>query len=103
MLTQYQLKSARLLLCLTPAALAKQLGRSPDYVRNWERGAGVCSKSSELAIRFLLCEVGLYAHFRMIYMRKDHLYDVDVTCHKDVMRIARQHLMHDALAFRYDR
>jgi transcriptional regulator with XRE-family HTH domain len=103
MMTQYQLKSARVLLCLTPAALAKQLGRSINTVRNWERGAINITKSSELAIKFLLTEAGLYAHFRMVYMRRDKLYDVNISTSDDVMVSARQHLIHDALAFKYDR
>jgi DNA-binding XRE family transcriptional regulator len=102
MLTKYQLKNARLLLCLRQKDLARILGRAEKTIGFWENGKCECRKDSELAIKFLLTQAGLFAHFRIVYMRKKKLNDV-VIPGRAGRKKARSMLMTDALGFKYDK
>lgn len=107
MLTEYQLKNARLMLQLSQTELGQKLGRCKRAVSNWEIGHTKIRRDTELAVKFLLTEAGLYAHFRMIYMRKDKLVNVDLKQSrvvKDANKRKKQEvpLVHDALSFKFE-
>ncbi len=106
MLTGYQLKNARLLLQLSQKELGSKLGRCSRAVSNWEMGHTKIRRDTELAIKFLLTESGLYAHFRIVYMRKDKLISTDLKQSrvvKDTNKRKKQEvpLVYDALAFKF--
>lgn len=102
-MTPYQLKSARFMLRLTQQQLADKLGRPHCAVLRAEKGHAQRTTEMELAIRWLLCEAGLYAHFRMLFMRKKKMVSVDPD-YKKVFRSQQcDVLIEDALSFKYDK
>jgi DNA-binding XRE family transcriptional regulator len=101
-MTKYQIKAARLILHMTQEQLATALGLEKRAVYNYERNQGACPLVSQLAIRYLLIDAGIYSHFRMIYMRKDKRMKIPqgdrVGC-----RTKRDIFIDDALKFKCDK
>ena len=101
-LSPAQLKNARLLLRMSQSELGHALGRGLSAVNMQEKTRGACTKCTELAIKFLLVEAGLYSHFRMLYLNKK---DLKIEPAYKVVRrkTPKNRLITDALAFKYDR
>ena len=96
-----QIKGARLTLRLNQRDLAAKLGVKTLTVSKYERIKGSCTHAMTLAIRFLLVQAGMYAHFRMIYMHKRKIASVKHE-HKKVGSTQRAVLIADALSFKYN-
>ena len=96
-----QLRNARLMLKLSQSQLGALIGHGQQAISAHESHRGACTKSVELAIRFLLVEAGIYSHFRMLYLNKKKL-DIEP---ENLSRNRRQknRLVVDALAFKYNK
>jgi transcriptional regulator with XRE-family HTH domain len=107
MLTADQFKNARLLLGLTQEEFAEALGFKCWIISRIENKKSICSKTLALAVRFLLCEAGVYAHFRMLFMRRYPRRDskrIEAARMSKAERERRkERAIVDALAFKYDR
>lgn len=102
-MTSYQIKGARLLLRMSQFQFAHKLGITVRTVSLFETRRRVCPVITGLAIRWLLAEVGLFAHFRMTYMRKDKMKAIVPDYQLVTKKQQRNMLIDDALKFKYNK
>lgn len=95
------LKLIRCILGYTGSELARKLGCCRETVDNQEHGRNKRSLTYELALKFLLVEAGLYAHFRLVYLNKTKIRSLSAEDFKVRRAERKARLKNDALAFKY--